>query len=240
MALGDVIQPTTVQEIPVAFANRMGPETAMTKALAAYLETIWWYVDGGDNIQDSRFRLTGADGEGHISEEWPSANDPIDYPTASIIEVNETEQGPSNFVPTPFEETWGEFDALIHKSGLPGKTVLWKEAEAKTTFQVDFWLNGSPDRKAVEAGLSAVFSPGESRYGVLLEGPELYYRRPMRFTLMGHRKDDTKVTAFVNERRLRCTVIGECDIVSLRMAHQTTIQPPCIEVTDPTDLPLEE
>ncbi len=74
---------------------------------------------------------------------------------------------------------------------------------------------------------------------MLIEGPELYYSRPMRFALEGHRNDDVAATAYADERRLRCTVTGECDIVSLRMATMATIPKPCVVVTDPNDPPEE-
>lgn len=234
MPVGDVLRPETTAPTPVAHANRMGPETAIAKALAAYLETITWYVDGGESPQDTIFQLNP------VATSWPKADEPIDYPTASIIETGETEQHPSSFVPFALEETWGTFDELAGLSGSPGKTVLWKEGEAVAALQVDFWLDGTAERQAVEAQLSAVFSPNQDRSGVLVEGPELYYSRPCRFTLEGHKKDDTKVSAFVNERRLRCTVTGECDIVSLRMATMTTVRRLCVEVTDPNDPPPED
>jgi hypothetical protein len=235
MPVGDLIQPTPSIPIPVAMANRLGPRKAMAKALAAYLETVWWYVDSGDDVdpRDSRFQLNP------IATHWPRPDVPLNYPTASIIELGETTQRAHNFTPSPLEETWGQFDELAGYSGEPGRTVLWKEAEAVASFQVDFWNDGDADRQAIEARLSAVFSPGQERYGVLLEGPELYYSQPMRFALESHRDDDTATTAYAEERRLRCTVTGECDIVSLRMATATTVTRPCITVIDPNDPPEE-
>jgi hypothetical protein len=232
MAVGDLIQPATSIPIPVAVANRIGPREAMAQALAAYLETIYWYVDAGDDLdpRDGRFRLNP------IALKWPRPDVPLRYPTASIIEIGETQQHPHHLTPSPLEETLGQFDHLLCA---PGSTVLWKEAEAVASFQVDFWTNGDADRQAIEARLSAVFNPGQDRAGVLLEGPELYYSQPMRFTLQGQRYDDTAATAYSEERRLRCTVLGECDIVSLRMATTTTVPRPCVEVTDPNDPPEE-
>jgi hypothetical protein len=232
MALGDLIQPST---IPVVKANRLGPRKAMAQALAAYLEGLWWYVDSGDDDdpRDGRFQLN------QISAQWIRGDRRLAYPTASIVEIGSTEQHPHNFTPSPLEETWGQFDSMIGPSGEPGRTVLWKEAEAVATFQVDFWTDAEADRQAIEAGLAAAFSPGEDRYGILIEGPELYYSRQMRFTLQNHRNDDTGATAYAEERRLRCTVTGECDIVSLRMATMTTVPKPCVVVTDPNDPPEE-
>lgn len=235
MALGDLIQPEPIYN-PVAIANRLGPRKAMAQALAAYLQTVWWYVDSGDDVdpRDARFKLNP------IATQWPSSDVKLHYPTASIVEVGSTKQEAHNFVPSPLEETWGTFDGLIGWSGEPAKTVLWKEAEAVTSFQVDFWADTEADRQAIEAGLSAVFSPGEDRYGILVEGPALYYSRPMRFALDDHRNDDTRDTAYAEERRLRCIVSGECDIVSLRMATMTTVPRPCVEVIDPNDPPPED
>jgi hypothetical protein len=235
MALGDLIQPATSIPIPVAHANRLGPRKAMAQALAAYLEGLWWYVDSGDDDdpRDSRFKLNP------ISTQWPRSDEHLAYPTASIIEIGSTEQHAHNFTPSALEETWGQFDHLIGPSREPEATVLWKEAEAVASLQVDFWTEAEADRQAIEAGLSAAFSPGEDRYGILIEGPELYFSRPMRFALENHRNDDTGATAYAEERRLRCTVTGECDIVSLRMATTTTVAKPCVVVTDPNDPPEE-
>lgn len=235
MPLGDLIQSAPIFN-PVVVANRLGPRKAMAQALAAYLESVWWYVDSGDDVdpRDPRFKLNP------IATQWPSSDARLAYPTASIVEIGQTQQTAHNFVPSPLEETWGQFDSLIGHHGEPKRTVLWKEAEAVTSFQVDFWADTEADRQAIEAGVAAVFSPGEDRYGILIEGPELYYSRPMRFALEGHRYDDTRETAYAEERRLRCTVSGECDIVSLRMATTTTAPRPCVTVIDPNDPPLED
>jgi hypothetical protein len=75
----------------------------------------------------------------------------------------------------------------------------------------------------------------------MVEGPELYYSQPVRFTLLSTKHDDSAITAGRGERRLRATVRAECDIVSLRMATVTATPVVIIEVEDPNDpFPAEE
>lgn len=229
MALGDVIKPAASVSQPVARVNVIGPQLAMSQALAAYLMAQEFRVDGGTDVQDRVFALLD------VKFIWPSPSVPIAYPSASIIETTGTDHLGVAFAPQPLEETWGRFDDRI---GLParttddaaGVTCLWKEGQAQTTFQVDFWTDTEPDRQAIEAALSSLFNPHDGQSGVIVEGPELYYSRPCRFTLLSTKRDDSATSAGRGERRLRCSVRAECDIVSLRMATATATPVVTVEV----------
>jgi len=238
MAIGALIQPAASIKHPLATPNKIGPRKAMGQALAAYLASLTFRVDGGDDPQDREFQIVPE----AIKDVWPPPDKPLLYPGVSIVETGDTKRDGVNFTPFALEETRGLFDELAGQcqvgDGL-GATVLWKEDDAVVDFQVDFWTDLEPDRQAIEAGLDAAFSPGGERSGILVEGPGLYYSRPVRFTLLGAKNDDTAVTAYTSEWRLRCVVRAECDIVSLRMATTTTVTRPCVTVIDPNDPPEE-
>jgi len=225
--IGDIIG-STVRRPPVAVTNTMGPRIASALALKAYLEAAVFVVDGGE-ANDRSFSLTT------VREDWPTPNDDLDYPTASIVETAASVYDAHNLVPTALEDTLGVYDCLVgNPEGVPAKTVLWKEGELVTAFQVDFWTASKPEREAIEGALSAKFSPSEERTGVLLEGPEAYYSLPIRFTLMSTRNDDSAATAYPNEWRLRCSIQTESDIVSLRQVTLLTPQS-AVDVVDPKD-----
>ncbi len=226
--IGDIIGSTG--RIPeLAFINTIGPELAASKTLKAYLEKATFHVRA-EGAPYTTFKLNP------ISEEWPRPDQDLKYPTASIIEAGTTGQSPHNLTPTPLEETLGLFDCFVGDPNQdPPKTVLWKESELSSTFQVDFWTATQPEREAIEGALSQLFSPSEDRSGVLLRGPEEYFDREVRFTLMSTKRDDTGATAYPNEWRLRCSIQVESDIVSLRKA--ILIQPSKVrlDVIDPSD-----
>ena len=233
MAFGDIVQSAAIIKHPVARANTMGPRDAMARTLAAFLEGLVFRVDGGDDPQDRTFQLNP------VSNQWPKPDENINYPTASIVDVPDVKLLAHNLTPTPLEETIGQFDSFIGCT-TGDATVLWKEGEADIGFQVDVWLDNKADRQAVEALLPSAFNPGEERAGVLVEGPESYYSQNMRFVLESVNYDDSGVTAYSNERRLRCVVRSDCDIVSLRMARLMNTPKHCVDVVDPSDPPVEE
>jgi hypothetical protein len=210
--LGDSQGHTAITARPVAVQNRLGPRKAMTLAAAAFLKGLEFTVYGGES-DDRLFSLNT------VFEAWPSPDKELPYPCASIVDVTSTDHRAHNLTPTPLEDTWGEFDNFLPCSGLENRSVLWKEAEAYAEFQVDFWTDVEADREAIEAALPAQFSPNDGQYGVFVEGPLLYYSRPVRLTLKTTRFDDSANTAYSSERRLRCLISAECDIVSLRTAE---------------------
>jgi len=230
MTVGDIVLRGTVLH-PVALPNYLSAADAMAQAIGAYLAAARFRVYGGDDLEDRLFSLE------RVLYRWPTPETDLVYPCVSIIEIADTLQEAHSLTPTPLEDTWGTFDAMIGRSG--GATVLWQEGTAVNDFQVDFWCDNDPDREAIDAQLSALFSPGEGRSGVLLEGPELYYSRNVRASLMATHKDDTGLSSIRRERRLRCVVSAECDIVSLRMATATTTANNDVRVADPND-PSEE
>jgi len=232
MTVGDVVEAGAVTT-PVARPNYIGVREAMGRALKAFLENADFLVYGADDPQDTEFKLK------NVMPRWPLPDEELSYPSASIVEIKGTAQDSHSMTPTMLEETWGEFDHLIGSTMDENKTVLWKEAEAATSFQVDFWTELDPDREAIEGALPAIFSPGDGRYGVMIEGPELYYSRTVRATLEDTHFDDDSVTSYRHERRLRCVVRCECDIVSLRMAQSIVTPRTPLTVIDPNDPPEE-
>ena len=233
MAFGDIVSVSGIAR-SVAIPNRLGARDAMAMTLAAYLLKLEFRVAGGED-RDTVFRLRD------VLPEWPDARRDLPYPCASIIDAADLEHLQHNLTPTILEETWGAYDHLVAPSQGAGKktTVLMKESGARQEFQVDFWLDKRADRQAVDALLPSAFSPQESRSGVVIEGPSLYYDRHVRFSLLSTTYDDTGATASVNERRLRAAILGECDIVSLREATEMTVPSVCLTVVDPVD-PAQE
>jgi len=213
---------------PIARRNRLGPRKAAALTLAAYLKTVDFYVYGGKS-EDETFRLVD------VKTQWPNAKEPHVYPSASIIEAGPSNYSEHSFQPIPLEETIGEFDCYLGKPKGSNATVLWKESELETDFQLDFWLSNQADQAAVEAALGEIFNPSEEMVGILLQGPEQYYNREMRFTLLETEYMDTGDAAYDNEWRLRCIVRLESDIVSLREATILPLIMPCTEVIDPQD-----
>jgi len=205
----------------------VGPREAMAECLAEYMRSAVFRVWGGD-APDVELKLTT------VQTEWPDASAELNYPCASIVEQTDTFHEGHNFVPTPLEDTLGVYDPCGHVPGLP-QTVLWKISEASVHFQLDFWTSNKPDRQAIEAELGALFSPGEGRSGALIGGHPRYFDRPVRCTLLSHRRVDTGTTTYANERRLQCAVRAEIDIVRL---YRATLLTPSVttDATDPNDM----
>ena len=215
------LQPATIAVV--------GPRKAMAEVLREYLLRARFRVFG-DQAADTEFQLN------EVTTEWPDARTPLRYPTASVMEQTDTFYEAHNFVPTALDDTLGEFDCPPNQD--PPQTVLWKVAEAQVEFQVDFWTSNRPDRQAIAAELGQLFNPGQERSGVLLGGHPQYFRRPVRATLLSHRRTDVEAAVYPNERRLQCAIRCELDIVQLRFASLLT---PLVntQVVDPNDPPEE-
>jgi hypothetical protein len=225
--IGDFTKPEYTRP-PVARVNRLGPRKAAALTLAAYLKKVEFFVYGGDS-EDRKFKLKD------VKDQWPNAKIPKVFPSASIVESGPSGYDAHSFTPIALEDTIGQYDCMIGKPEGSNATVLFKESELDVQFQVDFRLSLQADREAIEAAISAVFNPSEERVGVLLEGPEQYYSRSFRFTLLDTDFMDAGENAYENEWRIRCVVQCEGDIVSLKLATLLPPQNPCIEVTDPND-----
>jgi len=209
----------------------LGPRDAIVETLAEYLRCAKFRVWGGE-AEDRDITLQA------VTTEWPRAGVDLLYPSASIIEQSDTYHE-SGLTPYPLEDTLGVFDGLCGNGPNDPATVLWKHAEAQAMLQVDFWCSNSADRQAIEAELSAVFTPSEGRYGVLLGGHPRYFSRPVRCTLLKHRRVDTGTTAYANERRLQCAIRAEVDIVRLYRAQLSALTL-ATDAIDPSDPPTEE
>jgi len=233
MTVGAVIRPSASVLQPLALQNRLGPRQAIAQALAAYLLGLEFRVFGGE-ARDTVFTLR------EVLDHWPTPEEDLAYPCASVVEATSTAHLAHSLSPTPLEETAGLFDSMVGWSGAPARTVLWKEGGAEVELQVDFWCDCEADRQAIEAALPAAFSPDEGRSGVVVEGPALYFDRPVGLTLLATRCDDSAVSAGRGERRLRAVVQGACDIVSLRLATWTATPQTLVEIVDPIDPPEED
>lgn len=222
---------STLRLTPVAIAT-LSPRDAIAETLAEYLRGATFRVWGGTE-DDTDFQLT------NVKAEWPDPDAVLDYPCASIVELADTFHEAHNFVPTPLEDTLGLYDGACGNGPNDPSTVLWKLSEAKVRLQLDFWTSNRAQRQAIEAELGALFSPNEGRFGVLLGGHPRYFDRPVRCTLLSHRRVDTGTTAYSNERRLQCAIDAEVDIVRLYRGVLTSMNV-TTDATDPNDPPSEE
>ena len=190
------------EAFPVARIETVDARAAAALTLAKFLEAQSFMADGGTG-PDEHFKLTS------VSDVWPDVQKKLDYPTASIIDFGEHYYEEHSLVPTVLDETWNLFCP---------NTVLWKTSEAVLRFQVDFWATNENHRKGIAARLPALFSPGEGRRGVILQGDPCYYNRSVRATLLRQQRKDSEKTAFENERRIMTVIQCEIDVVQLRKA----------------------
>jgi len=198
-ALDVVVGPDTY---PIARIGTLDPRNAMADALATFLRCAT-FRRGGGLVADEDFALE------RVEPWWPDPKFSIDYPSASIIEIDEIPYEAHALTPTPLEHTW-------HVYG--DDTVVWKTGEAVVSFQVDLWATDDPTREAMLARLPSLFNPGEGYAGVLLEGEAGYFRAPVRATLLEYERIDTPETVYGRERRALCVVRCEVDVLQLRCA----------------------
>ena len=227
MSVGEVIA-FGGTPMPSVFPGRIGPVEAMSQALAAYLLAASFRVYGASDPRDSVFSLA------QVTDHWPRPDEALNYPCASIIKMPGTDRDASMH-PSPLEDTLGIFDNFIGITGGEPQTCLWVIGEETASFQVDFWLDKEADRQAVAGVIDDLFAPGEGNGSVIVEGPELYFGQECEFSLESAHPDDTADTAYHNERRLRCIVIGSCAIISLRLAVMTREPRVIVDIIDPVD-----
>ena len=190
------------EAFPVAATNSLDPRNACANTLEGFFRCAR-FVRAGGTAPDTLFRLDS------IQRFWPSPQDTLCYPAASIIDTAPLPYEAHAFTPTALLDSWNVFAP---------DTVLWKTSEMVCDFQVDFWATDDPTREAIAARLPSLFNPGESRAGVMLQGDKRYFNRPVRATLMNHQRADTEESVYENERRLQTTVRCEIDVVHLRCA----------------------
>lgn len=187
---------------PLAAISTLDPRQAMANTLACYVGNADFVRDGG-TAPDTVFRLEA------VFSEWPDAEQELPYPCASIVDKGPIPYDGQNFTPVPIESTLEVFCP---------NTVLWKTAEAMAEFQVDYWANDKNTRRALASRITSLFSPGENRNGVILQGDPKYFDRRMRAWLVDHERPDDEDTVYSRERRVRTTVRCEIDVVQLRQA----------------------
>jgi len=207
VTVGRILLPRPFQE--TIEAPQVDSRSALAEALVAYLrcvEFVRW--GGGQGGEDVRFRIE------RVYREWPEPDQMLDYPAATVLDLSDVPLEAHNFTPTPLEETYEVFGPC---------SVLWKLAEVASTFQVDLWANDEPTREAIAAGLPGAFAFGENQYGIVVEGPETYWSRPVRLTLLSLQRMDAPGSIYVRERRLMAKIRAEVDEVSLRRATLASV-----------------
>lgn len=207
MAAGQVLLPKPVLVQELVTLNRIDARKAASEALAAYLRSVLFHRDGGEDLHVS-FGLC------QVLEEWPDAKEPIEYPSASIIEADATVMDPHSFTPTPIEDSLGVYDERYNVE----RSVLWKIAEVSKRFQVDFWTTNVGDRDAIAGQLPGLFSIGEGRSSVVLSGSDRFFCAPVRCYLEDYRRMDESGAVYENERRLMATIVCDVDVLELRCA----------------------
>lgn len=194
--------------LPSCGPPTMDARAAAAAAIAAYLFGLEFRKWNGDVLtgQVSTFQLRA------IRREWPEPNEKLLYPCASIIDYGDVVFDAANFTPVCLEESRDVYG--------PG-TILWKLDELQADFQIDFWTDDAATREAIAAALPGAFAPGEET-GVILVGPDRYFRETCRATLISHRRDDDSASAYVRERRLRAIVRVQIGVLDLRRAAQAS------------------
>lgn len=201
-----------------ASIGTMDPRNAMAMALRDYLAGLV-FVRAGLDVPDREFALED------VVPNWPDPSQSLNFPAASVIDVADAVFEAHNFVPTALDDTFEVFGKC---------TVLWKTSEAVELFQVDFWANEDATREAIMARLPQAFNPDEVRSGVIVQGPERYFCRPVRLSLLTYRRFDTPEDVFQRERRVSARVQAEMDVVHLRDIKPLQVQ----TVVDVTDQPV--
>lgn len=188
------------------------PEKAALEALAAYLGRATFLVHAGtpEVGELSRVRAVTL---AQVLEDFPNAEDELQYPSASLIAVGEVEHR-GGFTPSPIEET---FD--------PGaRTMLWSLGEARGLLQLDLFADSKALIDALGAGLPALMSPNEGMSGLYLRGSPAFQCRTIRYLLVGHESRTTFDSVYANERRVTASVRWEAPLLALRCAQPLTVR----------------
>lgn len=193
---------TGADTYPLAAIGTLDPRNAMAEVLATFLRCAK-FRRGGGKVGATEFGLE------RVEPWWPDPKRAIEYPSASIVEIDEIPYETHALTPTPLENTWDAIDP---------DTVLWKTGEAVVSFQLDLWCTDDPTREAMLARLPSLFNPGEGYSGVWLDGDPRYFGAPVRATLITHQRIDTEDTVYGRERRALCVVRCEIDVLQLRCA----------------------
>jgi hypothetical protein len=177
--------------------NTMDPRGAAAQALAVYLEKVVFSVAGGHQFHFAQ-----------VLREWPESFEQLKYPSAAITSASEP-RTPHALTPVALEWSWNEYAP---------NSVLWQTDDLAVEFQVDCWLTTKPERQAVIARLDDVFSPTETRSGLLLQAPPEYFCLPIRYSYRGGDRVDNSAAAFNRDREYRAKVLAEVPVVHLRRA----------------------
>lgn len=191
---------------PVDRLPTVDPELVTRRVLAGYLERLTFRVAPlpGSGGQVHEFRLNA------VTTDWPAYDQELDYPSASVVSAGAPDYGTAAFVPYPIVESRDVYRV---------DTVLWKTGELQQNLQVDFWCSGKPEREAVAAMIHVAMNPSEERSGILMWSGTDYYRQPIHYMVNQVSRQDTGVSVYANEHRLRVSVRAEIPVVHLRQVR---------------------
>lgn len=156
--------------------------TSLTRALADYLTTLRIDFDGG---RESRFMT--------VQEVWGESEQPIYYPAAAVIAVEEGTYDASRF--TPHTYTLGE-----------GRFVR-EVAEFSQPITVEIWATDPKERMALVTMCEDAFDPVEFMTGFRLEMPH-YFNQRATFEKMTLEYDDNEEAAQRRDRRAIFRLMG--------------------------------
>lgn len=195
--------------LQVTRVPKVDARKAASDALCAYLAGLEFVRWGGDG-EDVTFQIPAE----RINSAWPDPQTLQQYPSVTVLDLDDVAEDDFNFVPEALVETFDEDRC----------TVLWKTAEVVTTFQVDFWADHEPLREAIAARLPAAFAPTDGRYGIVVSTGEEFFGVPVTLTLISMQRADEAGAVYANERRLMVRIRAELADVHERRAVPASVQ----------------
>jgi len=140
-----------------------------------------------------------------VLEEWPDANQQLNYPALSILSSNPPKQTPCH--------PW------LYKTGVingANKSVnQWVVGNFDWTLQLDAWLGNKPERNRFHELISTKLFMGQfldslsEVSGISLQLPN-YHNIICRYDLIGYRFDDSEAGSQRQEWRIKMDVLAHC------------------------------
>lgn len=158
-------------------------ESARTHALRAlrdYVNEVTFYRTMGPGFPPSPFQIERS----RFLLEWPDSVEQDLFPRI-VVMPGPMEANPVGLTVSVDEDTRDVF--------APG-TVLAIQHEHVERLTLQCWASTKSMRRAIAAGLEAVFSPTEERAGILFQLPH-YFDQTARFTLVSRSHNDTEENA---------------------------------------------
>lgn len=209
MATGDILIATEGDAATRQLSGciLLDPEKACAEALAALLRKQRFIVWGGDPQEPTDLTRNREFQLAAVLDDYPDANQVMEYPTASIIPRQAATYG-DNLTPFALEHTWDQARG----------TVFWKLGTVAGVFQLGLWADSKPLRDAMAAQITRVLNPRESMSGVLLQLPETYACSVGRFLLTEMQRIDLPAKSFTQEWELRALVAWDTLVLDQRAA----------------------